>query len=73
MSCDQSSILTGMHMGPGHPAFGGIGGGYPVPGRPGPIGGQGGPGPGIRWDPINPAGLPGFLPDDFIRGGRGGR
>ncbi|MEW5301122.1 MAG: hypothetical protein WDW36_004001 [Sanguina aurantia] len=30
---------------------------------------NGGPG-GIRWDPINPQGVPGFRPEDFQRGGR---
>jgi proteasome inhibitor subunit 1 (PI31) len=54
-----------MHVGPGHPIFG--------PGRMG--GGVGGlPGrgslpPGARYDPINPAGLPGFHPDDFVQPG----
>ncbi len=52
-----------MLMGPGHPAFGGRGGGsLAVPGR-----GTGGPGLGMRWDPIAPPGLPGWRPGDFQR------
>jgi proteasome inhibitor subunit 1 (PI31) len=69
----------GMHVGPRDPMFiggGGIRGGGGVG-----IGGGGGPPafplpPGARYDPINPPGLPGFRPDDFIPGGgrgRGGR
>jgi proteasome inhibitor subunit 1 (PI31) len=64
LACTRTHARAGMLMGPGHPAFGGGG-----------MGGGGGglpPGPGMRWDPIAPQGLPGFHPDDFARGpGRG--
>lgn len=49
----------GMHVGPNDPLFlgGGMGGGAmrgPLP-------------PGARYDPINPEGLPGWHPDDFVQ------
>lgn len=63
----MSPGIGGSQVGPNDPIFfrgGGVGGHVPHPGRGLP--------PGARYDPIAPEGLPGFHPDDLIRGGGGG-
>mmetsp|Transcript_9894 Transcript_9894/g.25224 ORF Transcript_9894/g.25224 Transcript_9894/m.25224 type:complete len:237 (-) Transcript_9894:164-874(-) len=57
--------LRGSHVGPDDPIFSGMGGRRDGRRPPGP-----GLPPGARWDPINPQGIPGFHPDDFIPDGR---
>ncbi|KAK9831386.1 hypothetical protein WJX81_008664 [Elliptochloris bilobata] len=58
----------GMHVGPDDPLFAGRMGF----GR-GRKGDRGRLPPGARWDPVGPPGMQGFHPDDFRRGGPGGR